>query len=161
MVEFLKRIESFWSENDRMFSYRSIMSEGNSVPQQKCSFSILNRLFFVRHCISLTPCSLAEQLYQKSTRFIYELIQNAEDNKYTITSEPPWLSFTLHQDRIIIDSNEDGFTENNIRAICSIGESTKSCIEGYIGEKGIGFVRNIPPEQYSLIQLIHELRHCL
>ena len=73
---------------------------------------------------------------------MYELIQNAEDNGYSIAnmaSEAPSLSFSVCQDRIVIDSNEDGFSEANIRAICSIGESTKACIQGYIGEKGIGF----------------------
>lgn len=83
--------------------------------------------------------SLAEQLYQKSTRFVYELIQNAEDNKYTIATELPYLTFALQKDRIIIDSNEDGFTQVDIKAICSIGQSTKASIQGYIGEKGIGF----------------------
>lgn len=81
-------------------------------------------------------------MYAKDTRFLYELIQNAEDNKYTIaeiSSEVPWLRFSLYQDRVEIDSNEDGFSESNIRAICSIGESTKTNAGGYIGEKGIGF----------------------
>jgi hypothetical protein len=51
------------------------------------------------------------------------------------------LSFTLHSDRIIIDSNEDGFKENHVQAICSTGQSTKTKTnaDGYIGEKGIGF----------------------
>ena len=40
---------------------------------------------------------------------------------------------------ITIDSNEDGFDEANVRAICSTGESTKANSQGYIGEKGIGF----------------------
>lgn len=39
----------------------------------------------------------------------------------------------------MIDSNEDGFSTANIKAICSIGESTKSSFQGFIGEKGIGF----------------------
>ncbi len=47
--------------------------------------------------------------------------------------------FTLYPDKIIIDSNEDGFTELNVRAICSTGDSTKNVSKGYIGEKGIGF----------------------
>ena len=37
-----------------------------------------------------------------------------------------------------IDCNELGFTEANVKAICSVGQSTKPT-EGYIGEKGIGF----------------------
>lgn len=35
--------------------------------------------------------------------------------------------------------NEDGFNEENLRAICSIGKSSKTTAKGYIGEKGIGF----------------------
>ncbi|TGO71885.1 hypothetical protein BELL_0517g00020 [Botrytis elliptica] len=93
----------------------------------------------IRRKLGASTQILAEQLYQKSTRFVYELIQNAEDNKYTITTQSPHLSFTLQSDRIIIDSNEDGFTQKDIKAICSIGESTKTSIQGYIGEKGIGF----------------------
>ena len=73
---------------------------------------------------------------------MYELIQNAEDNNYLLTSlssKPPWLRFVLYQDRVEIDSNEDGFSEADIKAICSTGESTKTHARGYIGEKGIGF----------------------
>jgi hypothetical protein len=86
--------------------------------------------------------SLSDNLYQKNTRFVYELIQNAEDNKYDTArgvEELPSLMFTLSNDKVVIDSNEDGFTEPNVNAICKVGESTKLNIEGYIGEKGIGF----------------------
>lgn len=38
-----------------------------------------------------------------------------------------------------MDSNEDGFTENDVRAICSIHQSSKKQTGGYIGHKGIGF----------------------
>ena len=87
-------------------------------------------------------CSLVDNLYSKETRFLYELIQNAEDNSYstaTADGEEPFLAFKLHPDKIIIDSNEDGFSKRNIRAICSVGRSTKKHSAGYIGEKGIGF----------------------
>ena len=86
--------------------------------------------------------SLVDNLYSKETRFLYELIQNAEDNSYstaTADNKEPFLAFKLYPDRIVIDSNEDGFSENNIRAICSVGNSTKKHSAGYIGEKGIGF----------------------
>ena len=85
---------------------------------------------------------LATNLYTKDTRFVFELIQNAEDNNYATAEaacDDPCLVFTLLPEKIIIDSNEDGFTEANVRAICSTGESTKSISKGYIGEKGIGF----------------------
>lgn len=101
-------------------------------------------------CFSLT-CSIENQadlgsvvnnLYSKETRFLYELIQNAEDNSYstvTANGEEPFLAFKVYPDRIIIESNEDGFSESDIRAICSVGNSTKKHSAGYIGEKGIGF----------------------
>ncbi|KAL8736556.1 MAG: hypothetical protein Q9181_002384 [Wetmoreana brouardii] len=85
---------------------------------------------------------VVDNLYSKETRFLYELIQNAEDNSYSTAianGEEPFLAFKLYPDRIIIDSNEDGFSESNIRAICSVGNSTKKHSAGYIGEKGIGF----------------------
>ena len=86
--------------------------------------------------------SVVNNLYSKETRFLYELIQNAEDNSYltaTADGEEPFLAFKLYPHRIIIDSNEDGFSESNIRAICAVGKSTKKHSAGYIGEKGIGF----------------------
>lgn len=91
--------------------------------------------------------SLATNLYSKDTRFVYELIQNAEDNSYSNIQVPgglliPYVSFSVYPDRIVIDSNEDGFQEKHVQAICSTGESTKSATQGaqgYIGEKGIGF----------------------
>ncbi|KAF7182145.1 hypothetical protein CNMCM7691_001533 [Aspergillus felis] len=85
---------------------------------------------------------VAEDLYDADTRFIFELIQNAEDNYYghaASQAEEPFLQFTLHQDHITVDSNEDGFTENDVRAICSIHRSSKKQKGGYIGHKGIGF----------------------
>jgi hypothetical protein len=41
-----------------------------------------------------------------------------------------------------IDCNEQGFTKENVKAICSIGQTTKISTDrkkGFIGEKGIGF----------------------
>jgi hypothetical protein len=86
--------------------------------------------------------SLSQNLYSKDTRFIYELIQNADDTVYSLAADnndAPSLTFTVCKDRIIVDSNEDGFTKAEVQAICSVGKSTKSNAQGYIGEKGIGF----------------------
>lgn len=73
---------------------------------------------------------------------MYELIQNAEDNEYTraeADESQVYLSFSMYPDRIVLESNEDGFSEDHVKAICSTGESTKTVAKGYIGEKGIGF----------------------
>jgi len=88
---------------------------------------------------------LADQLYTTPTHFLLELIQNADDNSYG-EGLSPTISFTLTKSgskRLMrIDCNETGFTKQNVKAICSIGQSTKSHTDrtrGFIGEKGIGF----------------------
>jgi hypothetical protein len=86
------------------------------------------------------PRSLSSQLYEKSTHFLLELIQNADDNTYNCPS--PTLSFSYEPGSLRIDCNEVGFTAENVEAICAISRSTKSgkTSDGeYIGEKGIGF----------------------
>jgi len=91
--------------------------------------------------------ALAKDLYSKDTHFIFELIQNAEDNTYHAVE--PSLSFRLvatdptgtkdSDGVLIVQNNEIGFSSDNVDAICAVGKTTKSKIQGYIGEKGIGF----------------------
>lgn len=91
---------------------------------------------------------LSEGLYSKDVHFIFELIQNAEDNHYAAGVDPA-LSFQLTRNdptgtpgadgALIIENNEVGFQPEHIEAICDVGQSTKTKQEGYIGEKGIGF----------------------
>jgi hypothetical protein len=86
-------------------------------------------------------------VYSTEARFIFELIQNAEDNDYTSAigaGKDPFLRFSLYPNRLLVECNENGFKEAHVRDICSIGDSSKSHHrntdeEGYIGEKGIGF----------------------
>ena len=80
---------------------------------------------------------LAEDLYATSTHFIMELVQNADDNAYA-PRDVPYVQFFLTPEYLIVSNNELGFEERNVRALCKIGESTKTKKEGYIGEKGIG-----------------------
>jgi HSP90 family molecular chaperone len=84
--------------------------------------------------------SVAKDLYQTTTHFLLELIQNADDNFYEV--EFPTLSITYIPGRVRIDCNERGFTKKNIEAITRICKSTKSGRSksaGFVGEKGIGF----------------------
>ena len=81
---------------------------------------------------------MAQQLNTKDTRFVYELIQNADDNYY-LGGVEPFLEFTLREEYLKIESNEVGFTRENIEAISKISQSTKGSKIGFIGEKGIGF----------------------
>lgn len=86
--------------------------------------------------------SLSKNLYNSSARFVFELLQNADDNSYSrakASSADPYVSFRVYNHRIVVECNEDGFTHENLVAICNVGKSSKSGAQGYIGEKGIGF----------------------
>ncbi|KAI3316471.1 hypothetical protein HD806DRAFT_517477 [Xylariaceae sp. AK1471] len=83
---------------------------------------------------------LATELYDTSTHFLLELLQNADDNDYTCST--PTFSLTYAPGGLRVDCNETGFTASNVEAICTIRSSTKSRknhSRGYTGEKGIGF----------------------
>lgn len=85
---------------------------------------------------------LAKNLYTSKARFVFELLQNADDNNYTkaaAVGAAPYVSFRVFPHQITMECNEDGFTNENLEAICSVGKSSKSGSQGYIGEKGIGF----------------------
>lgn len=84
--------------------------------------------------------SLSSQLYERSTHFLLEIIQNADDNTYTAPT--PTLTFSYAPGTLRIECNEVGFTADDVEAICAINQSTKSSKKSdgeYIGEKGIGF----------------------
>ncbi|OQE11913.1 hypothetical protein PENFLA_c069G02111 [Penicillium flavigenum] len=86
--------------------------------------------------------TLAKNIYSSNARFVFELLQNADDNRFTratARNDLPFISFKVYPDRIVLECNEDGFTKENLSAICSVGESTKAASHGYIGAKGIGF----------------------
>lgn len=90
----------------------------------------------------------SEGLYSKETHFIFELIQNAEDNRYAKKSKPDLTFILVSKDptrtpktdgALIIVNNEIGFRPKDVRVLCGVGNSTKEKKEGYVGEKGIGF----------------------
>ncbi|KAI0157391.1 hypothetical protein GGR57DRAFT_510975 [Xylariaceae sp. FL1272] len=92
--------------------------------------------------IGSSVLTLATNLYTSKARFVFELIQNADDNQYDeakTSGDIPYVTFHVHPGRIVVECNEDGFTDENLTAICAIGKSSKTGAQGYIGEKGIGF----------------------
>ena len=113
-------------------------------------FHEVSKVERVRDSLNNAIQLLAEGLYSKRPHFIFELIQNAEDNKYeNRDSYQPYISFQLTKTdptctvgsdgALIIKNNEIGFNHDNVSAICAMGKTTKKKEQGYIGEKGIGF----------------------
>ena len=100
----------------------------------------------VKVCVILTLGSLSDQLYQASTHFLLELIQNADDNSYP-SGAVPSLHLSVYDNKgqtyFRSDCNEIGFTLKQLDALTRVGQSTKASVvgnqNGYIGEKGIGF----------------------
>ncbi|EJD42158.1 hypothetical protein AURDEDRAFT_186148 [Auricularia subglabra TFB-10046 SS5] len=80
---------------------------------------------------------LSEELYSKPAHFVLELLQNADDNSYAPGTTPE-MRIVLRPSHMEIRCNETGFTAENVKAFCGIGQSTKRNQTGYIGEKGIG-----------------------
>lgn len=68
---------------------------------------------------------------------LLEILQNADDAQYS--REDPHMAFRITDSELIIDSNEDGFTFGNVKAICSTGQSSKADDADTTGEKGFGF----------------------
>ncbi|XP_019445357.1 PREDICTED: uncharacterized protein LOC109349123 [Lupinus angustifolius] len=90
------------------------------------------RLGRALHCLS-------QELYSQDSHFILELVQNADDNIYPVKVEPT-LTFILQDCGIVVLNNEQGFSVQNMKALCDVGNSTKKGSNaGYIGKKGIGF----------------------
>lgn len=84
---------------------------------------------------------LAKQLYDNDARFLFELLQNADDNSFEVAKArggTPYIAFKVYPDRIIVECNEDGFTKEDLEALCDVGGSSRTSWHGYTGAKGIG-----------------------
>lgn len=91
---------------------------------------------FVCRTIAGQAQLLSTELYSKPTHFLLELVQNADDCSYAAGVDPRLL-LILFEDGLLYASNETGFEEANIRAICDMAKSTKNRRVGaFTGEKG-------------------------
>ncbi|HEY9171700.1 MAG TPA: hypothetical protein VI136_05390 [Verrucomicrobiae bacterium] len=92
---------------------------------------------------------LATGIFEHAHHYVFELTQNADDNRYTEKAER-FLKFVLLEDDptdtpgsrgcLCVLNDETGFEKNHVESLCDIGNSTKQGDRaGYIGEKGIGF----------------------
>jgi hypothetical protein len=83
---------------------------------------------------------VSAELYSETNHFVLELVQNADDNSYGPKINPS-LSIQISPSQLVVSNNEIGFSEENVRALCNAGDSSKKKNSGFIGigEKGIGF----------------------
>ena len=83
--------------------------------------------------------------YSDKTHFVYELIQNADDN------ESECIELQLYENELIVWNDGDEFLEEDVHSICSIGFSNKDLTQ--IGTFGMGFkavyAYTDSPEVYS------------
>lgn len=81
-------------------------------------------------------------LHTSRARFVFELLQNADNNSYTkaeALGEAPYVSFHVFRHRIVVECNEDGFTDTDLEGICLAGRKSKPVCQGHAGEKRMGF----------------------
>lgn len=79
----------------------------------------------------LNACSVITELYPDETHFVFELLQNADDNKSTT------MELRLNEKEMVVWNDGSPFTEEDVRNICAIGSSNKDLTQ--IGTFGIGF----------------------
>ncbi|MBF8962949.1 DUF3883 domain-containing protein [Pontibacter sp. FD36] len=77
---------------------------------------------------------IAEQLYDKQAHFIFELLQNAEDENATEAH------FDLTDNELVFKHNGNPFTFNDIKSVSNFGDNNlKKLKANAIGRFGIGF----------------------
>lgn len=81
--------------------------------------------------------TLSRDIYTDNQRFIYELLQNADD----ASSRQGVLDFRIDfaDDYLVVSHKGEPFSEIDIESISSVGDGTKAGDEKKIGFKGIGF----------------------
>lgn len=97
------------------------------------------------------------QLNSSSGHFIFELLQNADDNNYDPSVTPTFRMKLVSSSGGHVfhtSCNESGFSIEQIESLCEIGDSTKKhhkdIEDGYIGEKGLGF-----KSVFSVADVVH------
>jgi len=80
--------------------------------------------------------TVSSDIYSESQRFVFELIQNADDSAIGNYNE---VHFDFLTNCIIVSHNGNPFNEEDIKSLTSAGSSTKKADSNKTGYKGIGF----------------------
>jgi hypothetical protein len=81
--------------------------------------------------------SLSVDLYTDSKRFVYELLQNADDS--IISKESVQVGIRLFDDLLVVAHTGKPFDKRDLRGICGVSDGTKKNLVEKTGYKGIGF----------------------
>lgn len=81
--------------------------------------------------------SLSTDLYTDSKRFIYELLQNADDS--SANGQLVNVEIILFDNKLVVAHNGKAFDESDIKGICGVDDGTKKSSIEKTGYKGIGF----------------------
>lgn len=76
---------------------------------------------------------LSRDIYTEYIRFLFELIQNADD------AEASELVINVQPGHLVLAHTGNPFTEDDVKALCSIARGTKGADQKKTGFKGIGF----------------------
>jgi hypothetical protein len=80
--------------------------------------------------------TVSTDIYSESQRFVFELIQNADDSANTTNNE---VHFDFLPNCLIVSHNGKAFDESDIISLTGAGASTKRADPTKTGYKGIGF----------------------
>eukprot|EP00435_Cladocopium_sp_Y103_P048361 s1194_g14.t1 len=113
----------------------------NSGWDEGVSEEVKSGLLALRRSLCAAVERLAMDLYADECHCLWELMQNADDNKYTAEAVPE-LTLALEVDEehgayVWTSNNEIGLSSEDVRAICNVNASLKGA--GQTGHKGIGW----------------------
>ncbi|MBE9232110.1 hypothetical protein IQ231_10535 [Cuspidothrix issatschenkoi LEGE 03284] len=93
--------------------------------------------------------SLSTDIYTDSKRFVYEMLQNADDASNR--SGKLEIQIQIIGQYLVISHQGEKFTEIDIESICSVGDGNKKGDENKTGFKGIGFKSIFSHSDYVII----------
>lgn len=96
--------------------------------------------------------ALSDDLYTDPIRFVYELVQNADDAYDGLDIKSPLIRIDIVDQKYLIVANYGKpFDEHDIRGICCVGCGTKKNDAKKTGYKGLGFKAVFGKSDYILI----------
>lgn len=104
----------------------------NNLSKENSTFSSIRQAEMVANLLD----TVSSDIYSESQRFVFELIQNADDSANTTNNE---VHFDFLPNCLIVSHNGKAFDESDIISLTGAGASTKKSDSTKTGYKGIGF----------------------